>query len=105
MNTEKITSDLKSKTADLKSKIENINPYREEGKVARAIESQTSRIPSDAFLWVAAGVMATSLTLKVLKKSHTALFVGQWVAPILVMGLYNKIVKIQGHDQLNDLPA
>ena len=97
MNTEKITTDLKSK-------IENINPYREEGKVAKAIEAQTARIPSDAFLWVAVGVMAASVTLKVLRKSHTALFIGQWVAPILVMGLYNKIVKVQGHDQLSDVP-
>lgn len=98
MNTEKITSDVKSK-------IENINPYREEGKVAKAIESQTSKIPSDAFLWVAAGVMTASLTLKVLRKNNTALFIGQWAAPILLMGLYNKIVKTLGHDQLNDLPA
>ena len=96
--------DTRKVVDEVKTKIENINPYREEGKVAKAIESQTSRIPSDAFLWVATGVMAASLTLKVLKKSHTALFVGQWVAPILLMGLYNKIVKIQGHDQLSDLP-
>ena len=93
------------KTAnDIKSKIENINPYREEGKVAKAIEAQTSRLPSDIFLWVATGVMATSLTLKVLRKSRAALFVGQWAAPILLMGLYNKIVKIQGHDQLSNQP-
>ncbi|MGC3945523.1 MAG: hypothetical protein QM762_13570 [Chryseolinea sp.] len=87
------------------SKIDNLNPYREEGKVAKAIESQTSRIPSDAFLWAAAGIVATSLTLKLLKKNHTALFIGQWAAPILLGGLYNKLVKIQGHDQLNDVPA
>ena len=97
MNTEKITSDVKSK-------IENLNPYREEGKVAKAIEAQTSRLPSDTFLWAAGGVVLTAITLKLLRKSHSALFVGQWIAPILLLGLYNKIVKIQGHDQLNDTP-
>lgn len=97
MNTEKISTGIKSK-------IENINPYREEGKVAKAIEAQTSKIPSDAFLWVATGIMATAVTLKALNKGHTALFVGQWVAPVLLMGLYNKLVKIKGHDQLHDLP-
>ena len=91
-------------TEKVKSKIDTINPFREEGKFAKAIESQTSRLPSDAFLWAAGGIMLTSLTLKLLKKTHTALFIGQWVAPVLLFGLYNKLVKIQGHDQLNDLP-
>ncbi|SEA17451.1 hypothetical protein SAMN05444145_10255 [Alistipes timonensis JC136] len=27
-----------------------------------------------------------------------ALLVGQWAAPLLIMGLYNKIVKTEGHD-------
>jgi len=92
-------------TEKVKTKIDNLNPYREEGKIAKAIESQTSRLPSDTFLWAAGGIMLTSLTLKLLKKNQTALFIGQWVAPVLLCGLYNKIVKIQGHDQLNDIPA
>ena len=104
MNTGKVMDEVKSKVDEVKSKMENVNPYREEGKVARAIESQTSRLPSDTFLWAATGVMVASLTMKILQKRHTALFIGQWVAPILLMGLYNKIVKIQGHDQLNDQP-
>jgi hypothetical protein len=69
-----------------------------EGKVAREIETQTSKIPSDMFLWSSVGIMAASLTLKLLKKDHIALFIGQWAAPILLMGLYNKVVKTTGHD-------
>lgn len=91
-------------TEQIKSKIENTNPYREEGKLATAIETQTSRLPSDTFLWAAGGFMVASLTLKLIRKDESALFIGQWVAPILLMGLYNKIVKIQGHDQLNNTP-
>jgi len=69
-----------------------------EGPVAKAIESQTSKLPSDWFLWASITAMATSATLKMMGKNHTALFVGQWAAPFLLMGLYNKLVKQQGHD-------
>jgi len=97
MSTETLTKDLKDKAAAL-------NPSRKEGKIAKAIESQTSRLPSDFFLWGAVGVMATSLTLKVLKKDHAALFIGQWVAPLLLFGMYNKVVKLAGHDQEDSDP-
>lgn len=83
----------------LKSKVTNYNPERKEGKVARLIESQTSRLPSDVFLWTSVGAMAMSLTLKLLKKDHIALFIGQWAAPFLLLGIYNKIVKTEGHDK------
>ncbi len=83
---------------ELKSKVSNMNPERKEGPVAKAIESQTAKLPSDTFLWAAVGAMTASLTLKLLGKNHTALFVGQWAAPFLLLGVYNKIVKVEGHD-------
>ena len=70
-----------------------------EGRVARAIENQTAKLPSDLFLWAALGAMATSATLKCFGKSHTALFVGQWAPSFLLLVIYNKIVKTEGHDQ------
>ena len=76
-----------------------INKDHTEGKVAKAIEKQTSKLPSDVFLWSALGSMAVSATLKVLGKQKSALFVGQWAAPFLLLGVYNKIVKVEGHDQ------
>lgn len=69
-----------------------------EGPVAKAIENQTSKLPSDLFLWAAVGSMAASATLKCLRKDKSALFVGQWAAPFLLLGIYNKIVKAEGHD-------
>lgn len=69
-----------------------------EGKVARAIEHQTAKLPSDMFLWAALGSMAVSATLKIFGKNHTALFVGQWAPSFLLLGVYNKIVKVEGHD-------
>lgn len=78
--------------------MEDFNKEKEEGPVARAIEEQTAKLPSDVFLWAAIGAMAVSCTLKCLGKKHTALFIGQWTAPLLLFGVYNKIVKTEGHD-------
>jgi hypothetical protein len=75
------------------------NTEHREGGLARPIEEQTSKLPSDTYLWAAVTAMAASLTLKLMGKKHTALFIGQWVAPFLLFGVYNKIVKVAGHDQ------
>jgi len=76
----------------------NSNPEHSEGPVAKAIEQQTAKLPSDLFLWAALASMATSATLKSMKKDKTALFVGQWAAPFLLLGLYNKLVKLEGSE-------
>ncbi len=78
--------------------MENYNPEHSEGKVATAVEEQTAKLPSDLFLWAALASMGASATLKILKHNSTALFVGQWAAPFLILGLYNKLVKLEGHD-------
>ena len=70
---------------------------KKEGPVAKAIETQTSKLPSDLFLWSALGAMGVSLTLKLIGKKHDALFLGQWAAPFLILGLYNKLVKVEGY--------
>ena len=80
------------------------NESHNEGKVARVIEEQTSKLPSDTFLWASLASMGISLTLKCLGHRHNALFVGQWAAPFLLLGIYNKIVKTQGHDQQDPPP-
>lgn len=69
-----------------------------EGKGTIAIEKQTSKIPSGIYLTAALTAMGVSLALKCTKHYHAALFVGQWAAPFLIMGLYNKLVKVEGHD-------
>jgi len=74
------------------------NPEKREGKVARFIEEQTAKLPSDLFLWASLTSMATSLTLKIMKKDDMSLFVGQWAPSLLILGLYNKLVKVEGHD-------
>jgi hypothetical protein len=83
----------------LKDMAANVNPEHREGTVARTIEEQTAKLPSDVFLWAAVASMAGSLTLKLLKNDSMALFIGQWPAPFLLFGLYNKLVKLGGHDK------
>ena len=69
-----------------------------EGAVARAIEQQTAKLPSDAFLWAAVGSMAASLVLELTGHEEKANFVGQWAPSLLILGLYNKMVKLHGSD-------
>lgn len=78
------------------------NQSHEEGEVAKTIEDQTAKLPSDVFLWSAIGIMAASLVLQVSRQKHVSLFVGQWVAPLLLFGVYNKLVKQQGHDSVDN---
>ena len=75
------------------------NNSHSEGKVAKAIEQQTAKLPSDLFLWASLGAMAISLALKIAKKDKEALFVGQWASPFLLFGVYNKLVKLEGSDK------
>jgi hypothetical protein len=73
-------------------------PQHKEGPVAETIENQTAKVPSDVYLGASVGAMATSAVLQIIGQRKVSLFIGQWVAPILIMGLYNKIVKVAGHD-------
>lgn len=70
-----------------------------EGTVARSIEQQTAKLPSDMFLWAAVGSIGASAVMQLMGKKNASLFVGQWVAPFLLLGVYNKIVKVAGSDK------
>jgi hypothetical protein len=67
-----------------------------EGDVTKMIESQTARIPSGTYLSLAVGSMLASATLMLMGKRNLANFVGQWAPTILIIGLYNKLVKLEG---------
>jgi hypothetical protein len=77
---------------------ENKVPGAQEDGFTAMIESKTAEIPSSAFLGAALGSMALAAVLKAGGKDHSALFVGQWAAPFLLMGIYNKLVKQLGSD-------
>jgi hypothetical protein len=69
-----------------------------EGAVARSIEQQTAKLPSDWFLWAAVGSIAGSAAFKIAGKNDAALFVGQWAPTFLLLGIYNKLVKLHGSE-------
>jgi len=77
----------------------------QEDQITAAIEKVTSQVPSTIFLGAAICSIVGSIALKAAKKEHEALFVGQWVAPFLILGLYNKMVKQHGSDATSKPPA
>lgn len=70
-----------------------------EGTVAKTIEEQTAKLPSDTFLWMAVGSMAISATMQMMGNKHVSLFIGQWAPTFLILGVYNKLVKQLGSDR------
>lgn len=67
-----------------------------EGSFTRVIEQQTAKVPSDVFLFSALAAMGVALVLEVKGHSRWARFVGMWPAPLLTMGVYNKLLKVWG---------
>jgi hypothetical protein len=74
------------------------HPQHTEGRVAKTIETQTAKLPSDTFLWAAGVSILGSLAMKFMHREEDANFVGQWVPTLLILGLYNKLVKQLGSD-------
>jgi hypothetical protein len=70
----------------------------EEGEITKRLEQYTSQIPSGFYLGMAFGAIGLSLALRAARRHDDSHFVGQWVAPFMLMGLYNKIVKLHGSD-------
>jgi hypothetical protein len=70
-------------------------------KAGEAQEDQiTAPVPSSIFLGLAIASIGASITLQITQKekASASLFVGQWVAPFLLLGIYNKLVKQHGSD-------
>ena len=70
----------------------------QEDQFTGMLESVTAPVPSSLFLGVAIAAILGSAVLKIAKKHPDALFIGQWVAPFLILGIYNKMVKQHGSD-------
>jgi hypothetical protein len=76
-----------------------------EGPVARSLEQQTAKLPSDLFLWAAVGSILMSLFFKATNNHHDSTFIGQWAPTFLLLGIYNKLVKQHGSDRLDHRAA
>ena len=67
-----------------------------ESRFTRVVEQQTAKVPSEIFLLLAIGSMLTSLVLELTHHRRQSRFIGMWPGPLLVMGVYNKLVKVFG---------
>ena len=72
----------------------------EEDQVTSLIESYSAQLPSSFYLGAAGAAMLAALIAKLQGKNHAALFFGQWAAPFLLLGIYNKMVKQHGSDAI-----
>ncbi len=74
-----------------------------EDQITAMMESYSAKWPTSFFLGASFASMIASLVLKTQGKDNMALFVGQWAAPFLILGTYNKMVKQHGSDaRVND---
>jgi hypothetical protein len=73
-------------------------PDTTEGERTKLIEHYTAAIPSSTYLAVAVGAMAVSLVAQLSGRGKWGNFIAQWVPTWLLLGVYNKIVKTEGHD-------
>lgn len=72
---------------------------REEDPITKRIESVTTNIPSSAFLGLAFGAMGAAWFLNGMRYRQEAQLLGQIAPAILIMGLYNKLVKLEGSER------
>lgn len=70
-----------------------------EGPIEKTIEKQADKMPSDTFLWLAAGSILLAVAMKAGGKNDTANFIGHWAPTILIVGVYNKLVKLESSDR------
>jgi hypothetical protein len=86
-------------SATLEDQARRVAPHEHpEGTITKAIEQYTSAVPSGVYLSLALGSIGLSAVLKMSGRDKGAQFVGHWVPTILILGLYNKLVKLHGSE-------
>jgi hypothetical protein len=63
------------------------------GELSERFEAQVERTPTFPFIAGALGSIALSAGLMLAGRREVATFVGQWVPTLLLIGIYNKLVK------------
>lgn len=78
------------------------NTEHREGRLTKMIEKQTAKVPSVGFLGLALGSMVVAIGLEVFsRRRDMGTFVGLWAPTFLLLGIYNKIVKLEGSDKFD----
>lgn len=79
--------------AQNKNQVRQLNLVQ--GSDVGMVQSQIRKIPSDTFLWLAAGSIIGSLTLKSMGRDQDSLFVGQWAPTFAILGVFDKILRTE----------
>lgn len=85
-------------SADIQKKISEARPSEppKEGALTKTIEEYTAKLPSISWLGMAGGSMVLSAVIAATtKRKGAANFVGLWVPSLLLLGIYNKLVKME----------
>jgi hypothetical protein len=77
----------------------SMQPEPTEDRFTKTVEEYTASIPSSGYLGIAVAAMGASLLFQVTGQGKWGNFIAQWVPTWLIIGLYNKMVKLEGHDQ------
>jgi hypothetical protein len=77
----------------------SVNTQPTEDRFTKTVEEYTASLPSSAYLGVAVAAMGASLLFQMTGQGKWGNFIAQWVPTWLIIGLYNKVVKLEGHDQ------
>ncbi len=76
-----------------------VEPHEhKEGAITTAIEHYTSQVPSGFYLGLAVASIGLSALFHLSGRKTDSQFVGHWVPTILLLGIYNKMVKQHGSD-------
>jgi hypothetical protein len=65
-----------------------------EDAFTRVIEHQAAKVPSEVFLFAALSSMVASAGLQLAGRESASRFIGMWAPALLIMGVYNKLVKL-----------
>lgn len=78
-----------------------------EGKLTKTVEKVTAQVPSMGYLTLALASICASAAISVFgseRRQPLANFIGLWVPTFMLVGIYNKLVKLEGSDAF-DKPA
>ena len=101
-----MTENIKDKAVktiqNVGEKVSN-NDSHEEGKLTKAVEDQTAKLPSISFLTLAVGSMVASAAVTTFSdRKEVGNFIGLWAPCFLLLGIYNKLVKLEGSDRFSN---
>jgi hypothetical protein len=78
--------------------LETEAPQTRGDKLTKSAKEYAPSMPSSAYLGIAAGAMILSLVCELTGRNKWGNFIAQWVPVCLIIGVYNKLVKLEAHD-------